>query len=438
MLAARDQENLVHAHQQAAAGKPLNQSIRQLQPKTPGNKAPKTPFRIPLNDENAAHPFPGQKTTLKNIGKDNENIIQTSKKDGKLDKNAFVTPMGPRTRAPLGMKTTNAKAKALETPALTQTKPLQTVKRPSTARTKKKSKITIAQPEPTQTDVLSKELEDDDVPDIEYMPPKPVELADPPEEIPYDDTFPQFQGRNMFKGWAQLYGPPIGPDGLTDSQRELERQYDKLGEEWHKEVDAQINAIPSHPEIEADREVERILRTHFSKKAKDVDTVKARGAASALSKQPSQLSKPTIASQQRAKMPSKLLPTSKKPTPQPTNPSSMRHTALAAASRNTVGYSKGRNVSSKLPNVTSPAKGTAARGKQLDEEQYDMSPQQFKSLFGEPPEGSDMWYRLHEDEIFPKPRYLVDDLDEDLDDLRLDDVVVEDAEDNDDFELKWT
>lgn len=54
MFAARaDQENAVHAHQQAAAAKPLNQGIKGLAAKTPGNRAPKTPFKIPLNDENS-------------------------------------------------------------------------------------------------------------------------------------------------------------------------------------------------------------------------------------------------------------------------------------------------------------------------------------------------------------------------------------------------
>jgi hypothetical protein len=53
MFAARDQENLVHGHQQVAASKPLNQGTRGLQPKTPGNKYPKTPLKVPLNDENA-------------------------------------------------------------------------------------------------------------------------------------------------------------------------------------------------------------------------------------------------------------------------------------------------------------------------------------------------------------------------------------------------
>ena len=79
MFAVRDQENLVHGQQAAAASKPLNQGVRQLQPKTPGNKVPKTPFKIPLNDENANNGFGAGKGTLKMKG---------------AGSNAFVTPMG--------------------------------------------------------------------------------------------------------------------------------------------------------------------------------------------------------------------------------------------------------------------------------------------------------------------------------------------------------
>lgn len=96
MLAARDQENLAHGHHAAAAAKPLNQGIKQLAPKTPGNKVPKTPFKIPLNDENGG--FGGGKAGLKTNGKGNENMVVGGKKGGLGDKNAFVTPMGMDSR----------------------------------------------------------------------------------------------------------------------------------------------------------------------------------------------------------------------------------------------------------------------------------------------------------------------------------------------------
>ena len=95
MLAARDQENLVHGHQAAAAAKPLNQGARQLPPKTPGNKAPKTPFKIPLNDENGIFGNgAGPKTTFRINGKGNENLMTGTKTGGLGDKNAFFTPIG--------------------------------------------------------------------------------------------------------------------------------------------------------------------------------------------------------------------------------------------------------------------------------------------------------------------------------------------------------
>jgi hypothetical protein len=80
MFAIRDQENLVHGHQQLAASKPLNQSTRGAPPKTPGNKYPKTPLKIPLRDENEQNHF-GGKSVLGTKGKG-------------LGNNAFVTPMG--------------------------------------------------------------------------------------------------------------------------------------------------------------------------------------------------------------------------------------------------------------------------------------------------------------------------------------------------------
>ena len=94
MLAARDQENLVHGHQAAAAAKPLNQGNRQLQPKTPGNKPSKTPF-ISLNDENGTFGnSASMKTALRADGKGNENLITVTRTGGFGNKNNFVTPVG--------------------------------------------------------------------------------------------------------------------------------------------------------------------------------------------------------------------------------------------------------------------------------------------------------------------------------------------------------
>lgn len=68
------------------------------------------------------------------------------------------------------MKTTNAKASGLQTPAAQAgtTKPEKTARKGSTQRVKKFSPF-VEQPQP-EVNVQSTQ---DDVPDIEYMPPKP-------------------------------------------------------------------------------------------------------------------------------------------------------------------------------------------------------------------------------------------------------------------------
>jgi len=116
MLAARDQENFVHGHQQAAASKPLNQGTRQLAPKTPGNKAPKTPFKVPLNDENGPGFFGAGKSVLKPNGKGNENLVTGAKKGGLGDKDAFKTPMGTfhKTRFSFIVRTKRASSQVRE------------------------------------------------------------------------------------------------------------------------------------------------------------------------------------------------------------------------------------------------------------------------------------------------------------------------------------
>ena len=91
MFASRaNNENAIYEQQTAAAAKPLNQGVKGLQPKTPGNKAPKTPFKVSLNDENA---------TLgagKTGGKGKQSALFGEGKGGKVESNAFVTPAGMR------------------------------------------------------------------------------------------------------------------------------------------------------------------------------------------------------------------------------------------------------------------------------------------------------------------------------------------------------
>ena len=80
-----NQENAVYQQQQATAAK--NHGVNNLAPKTPGYKAPKTPLKVTLNDENVT--FGAGKTGGK--GKDG---LFGDGKGGKVDPSAFVTPAG--------------------------------------------------------------------------------------------------------------------------------------------------------------------------------------------------------------------------------------------------------------------------------------------------------------------------------------------------------
>ena len=95
MFSIRDQENVVHGHQALAASKPMNQTNNRLAPKTPANRFPKTPLKMPLNDENGATGFGKGKSILQTKGKGAENMATGKKTLGTgMDKNSFVTPMG--------------------------------------------------------------------------------------------------------------------------------------------------------------------------------------------------------------------------------------------------------------------------------------------------------------------------------------------------------
>ncbi|KAH8698303.1 hypothetical protein BGW36DRAFT_294414 [Talaromyces proteolyticus] len=400
MLALRDKENLVHTHQTTAAAKPLNQGLRQLQPKTPGTRPSKTPYKIPLNDENGVPAFGKNTVKVKGAGVGN---AQQSSKD------AFVTPLGPRNRAPLGMKTTNAKANAFQTPGLQG----DTLKAPKTNRkgsSLKKAKKVEPLVQPSQPQVSAK-TEEDDVPDVEYAPPKPKELSDDPEEVTYNTNFPQFKGRNIIRGWERIYlHGDIGDDGLTDRERKFQQEsvsYDKMIDEIiQKQVEdielPGLNAreaqdLPSFDEPDQQRHNKANEKKGLNK---GLSSLKARDAAKALSQTKCSLAKRVestkVSTSRTSKAPLALI-APKRRTPTPTNSSTAHNTAAAASSRTTLGYSKGRSVSSTLQTKGNPAKEKQAPSRGI------LDPRKYMQLYGPPPAGSEMWMQCKEAGLVADP-----------------------------------
>ncbi|KAF2876804.1 hypothetical protein BDV95DRAFT_513376 [Massariosphaeria phaeospora] len=359
MLAANDQENRVRSLQAGAAGKSLHAGLKGFNAKTPGHKAPNTPYKVPLNDENAV--LKAGKSVLKPNGKANENLLMTAKKGGKSEDNAFVTPAGPRNRAPLGMKTTNARAKAFQTPA-----PLS-----GSAKTQKISprlrrpKVKVHQPE------VQDEAEDN-VPDIEYMPPKEIPLPDEMEGWPDDYKFPMFQGKNMTKGIYEVYHNPVEDDGRTRGEREFEEGLARDKKDRDKEFDRLFSEAMERDEAEMRRDLgiespKKALpksapqTTLGTKKTLGPSTIKAKSAAAALSPIARRTYvAPTAATKYRT--PAGLV-AGRKPAKAVMAPSTTRHAAATAASKSTIGYAQGRAARpatrKPLSNVTRPTPSSA-------------------------------------------------------------------------------
>lgn len=387
MAAHHDQENLF-AHQGGA-------SKQQLQAKTPAARFPKTPLKVPLNDENVNHGF-GGKSVLRTKG-NNENVATVGKGGNGIarsGKAVLMTPAGrcslcpsgffqmlpaidnwrfpePRTaRAPLGNKTTNAKARGAEqTPGVKQlTRDFEKTNiKPTSSRRPKQagpraesSKLEVH----ADKDPLDKEEE------IEYAPPKP-------KDIPYESdicpdgvmTFEGLKPENLFRGFYQYYFNHVDDEGKTSLEREMEEQQQRSFERGEEQIrrdmeefDWSIGDVPESKDLFKKKiDVATATTAAAAKKAtrpvpKLPSTIAARKAASALavtttSSGAAQAKTTRTIAPATAKAPSRgfLLP-KRKPTQSASQlsiPAGSKVGAMAA-SRSTLGYSKGRSASSAI------------------------------------------------------------------------------------------
>ncbi|KIX93310.1 uncharacterized protein Z520_10953 [Fonsecaea multimorphosa CBS 102226] len=389
ILASRDQENIIHAQQTTAAGKPLNQTTRTLHPKTPGNL--KTPFRLAKNDENRPVLLNGQKA----LGRDGAS---------KLDKSTFVTPLIPRNRAPLGVKTTNAKAQAFQTPAPAPlaTKRLGTGPKHSAARHSGRSKITVASSEPVDGDLLVKRDTQEQEPDFGYAPPPPVELPDPPIEFEEDVLLTE----ELRAGYGVVYpyGSPKDESGMSIRHKKEEEEWQKFdAERVNKSLEGIAEPVFPTPG-KLDAEVDSMIAAGPKKKRPElsrVDTMQAKSAAAALSGSrlhlPAATRKTTQASEQKKKA---ILPVTR--VTQSTRPRrlSSSRTTHTAVSKNTIGFPKAKKAPSIIPRSAETGRcGITSASKPIKISQASIHPRDFRDLYGSPPEESDMWFRLKQYEL---------------------------------------
>lgn len=264
------------------------------------------------------------------------------------------------------MKTTNAKTKAFQMPAapLVDKDPLKMqTKPPSTRRPK---------PKVLHAETIKLNIHDDDngpleEKEVEYCPPKPTPL-------PYEsDVFPDgcldydiLKGPNMMRGWQSYYHNPVDENGVSLKEKQFEEECAKAHRDAEEKILKQVEeldwTIGDVPETFKnlnikDTDEERIKaatkKVNRSSAApnKGPTTIASRKAASALSvptKAPLAAPKTTNTATVTKKSTSFLARGKKVTAPTPVNPLPMRYTAAAAASKSTIGYTKGRSASSVL------------------------------------------------------------------------------------------
>ncbi|KAI9744303.1 MAG: hypothetical protein M1818_002455 [Claussenomyces sp. TS43310] len=364
MLSARDQENLVHGHQQAALSKPLNQNVRTAPPKTPGNKYPKTPLKLLLHDENDPAGL-GGKSVLGTKGKGAEHAVIGGKNGAGPDKPTLVTPMGPRVRAPLGMKTTNAKTKAFQTPAPpTVHNNIDKTQAKQTSARRPKPKVSHA--ETIKLDNWGDDRDPLEEREVEYAPP-PTKYPDYESEDFPDGclNYRMLEGPNLMRGFNKHYNNPLDENGSSLREKELEaalqKAYKETDDRILKAVEDEQWTVSDVPETfiglnKTERAQGNAKTLELHKKSSAFSnhgpaTITSRKAVSALSAVPKETSTAprTTKLASASRTPASLFSRGKKPASFiPSHSSDMRHTAAAAASRSTLGYNRGRNASNAL------------------------------------------------------------------------------------------
>ncbi|KAI0120052.1 hypothetical protein GGR51DRAFT_554089 [Nemania sp. FL0031] len=370
MLAARDQENLAASRQHGAAIKQQQgQASRHFGSKTPGAKFSKTPMKVPLNDENGA----------------------TSKAFKGGDKSTFVTPMGKtppeeiiggdsrtkhsiaqRARAVLGDKTTNAKAKGLQTVNVKSA-----VREIEQSQGKLQKTVRPKQREPqAETHKLQVHAEEEDHPseeDVEYCPPRPKAL--PYESDVFPDgvlTFDALKPENLMKGYYQYYFNPIDENGVSKRDRELQEDARKAIEEGERKIKEDLDNFERSVKAELEAEAKMAKKPSTASKLpaprKPLSTIRSRNAANVLSMddttksvqrktaKTSEISKPLHKKSSSFAMPA--LRTIRPGSSQ--LPSAPKKSALEldATSRTTIGYNKGRATASLLTKANSSTQAT--------------------------------------------------------------------------------
>lgn len=255
------------------------------------------------------------------------------------------------------MKTTNAKAKAFQTPAgPAPEKELEKTQAPKTSARRPKK---VAHGE-----TVKLKVHDDEGPlaerEVEYAPPKPKDLPYESEDFPKNClNYDVLKPGNLMRGVFNTYHNQVDENGLTKMDREHEEAYKKSAKDCDERVLKMLEeewTVGDVPETFQNLNKKQPKSMEPTKKIGPVPslsgwgpgTIISRKAASALSVSSKSAAVPPKTSKPPTKPITSFLSRSQPTTAPLSDRSTGRHNVAVAASRSTVGYTKGRSASGAL------------------------------------------------------------------------------------------
>ncbi|PNP55176.1 hypothetical protein THARTR1_04865 [Trichoderma harzianum] len=206
----REQENRLLSHQIPS----------KQQPKTPGMRYPKTPIDLGRGNENALAGCAGKNAI--------QGAVNLGENQKFISKKSMTTPTESRMRAPLGNKTTNAKAKnsqGLGIGGKSAVNGFENTQLKSIASQQRKQKQRQRQAELAPKNLFSqlRDGQDLDHDEPEYAPPNPQPLPYQSDVFPRSGlTFKGLSKDNLLKGYYEHFYNPVDARGVSRMDKQLE------------------------------------------------------------------------------------------------------------------------------------------------------------------------------------------------------------------------
>lgn len=267
-----------------------------------------------------------------------------------------MSQKGLQSRAPLGQKTTNAKA-------LTgQTGGVKNILKPTTQKPKPKTSFKFE----VKSD--HKESPEDDDPDPEYAPPRPADLPYESDLLPKGGfSMEGLKKDNLFRGFHDQFYNTVDDNGVSRKEKEFNDEmkafFYKAMEDNERDLDAfswsvdnitetkrLLTKKPDAPEVAETKMARKVSSATVSRQPATIKSRKAAGALSipAVTRKPLALRPAPPAATTRRHVGSLMAGQKAIKQAVPTNSTIAANSGRQVASRTTLGYKKGKSVSSMM------------------------------------------------------------------------------------------